>query len=121
MSAATVMRLVPAADRCRAALAILNGGNALATTIAAPLGSFLGQYIGWRGAFFMRGAARCDHLCVAPRNVAVHAQPDPCEPAGGVFKSCADHGVPIGMAGRRACSSWASSRSSPTCGHSWKP
>jgi predicted MFS family arabinose efflux permease len=52
MSAATVMRLVPAADVPRA-LALLNGGNALATTIAAPLGSFLGQYIGWRGAFFV--------------------------------------------------------------------
>lgn len=51
MSAATVMRLVPAADVPRG-LAILNGGNALAATIAAPLGSFLGQYIGWRGAFF---------------------------------------------------------------------
>ena len=51
LSAATIMRLVPAADVPRG-LAILNGGNALATTIAAPLGSFLGQYIGWRGAFF---------------------------------------------------------------------
>jgi predicted MFS family arabinose efflux permease len=51
MSAATVMRLVPDGDVPRA-LALLNGGNALATTIAAPLGSFLGQYIGWRGAFF---------------------------------------------------------------------
>lgn len=51
MSAATVMRLVPPPDVPRA-LAIVNGGNALATTIAAPLGSFLGQYIGWRGAFF---------------------------------------------------------------------
>src|SRR5215218_801205 len=51
MSAATVMRLVPEQDVPRA-LALLNGGNALATTIAAPLGSFLGQYIGWRGAFF---------------------------------------------------------------------
>jgi predicted MFS family arabinose efflux permease len=51
MSTATVMRLVPEAEVPRA-LAILNGGNALATTIAAPLGSFLGQYIGWRGAFF---------------------------------------------------------------------
>ena len=50
MSAATVMRLVPTKDVPRA-LAVLNGGNALATTIAAPLGSFLGQYIGWRGAF----------------------------------------------------------------------
>jgi predicted MFS family arabinose efflux permease len=51
MSAATVMRLVPD-EQVPRALALLNGGNALATTIAAPLGSFLGQYIGWRGAFF---------------------------------------------------------------------
>jgi predicted MFS family arabinose efflux permease len=51
MSAATMMRLVPAHDVPRA-LAVLNGGNALATTVAAPLGSFLGQYVGWRGAFF---------------------------------------------------------------------
>ena len=52
MSAATVMRLVPTSQVPRA-LAVLNGGNALATTVAAPLGSFLGQYIGWRGAFFV--------------------------------------------------------------------
>jgi len=52
MSAATVMRLVPAEDVPRG-LAILNGGNAVATTLAAPLGSFLGQYIGWRGAAFL--------------------------------------------------------------------
>ncbi|MEA3140748.1 MAG: hypothetical protein QOK23_2917 [Gammaproteobacteria bacterium] len=51
MSAATVMRLVPGAQVPRA-LAMLNGGNALATTVAAPLGSFLGQYLGWRGTFF---------------------------------------------------------------------
>nr|WP_314949983.1 MFS transporter [Bradyrhizobium cosmicum] len=51
MSAATMIRIVPGKDVPRA-LAILNGGNAVATTIAAPFGSFLGQYIGWRGAFF---------------------------------------------------------------------
>lgn len=51
LSAATVMRLVPARDVPRA-LAILNGGNALATVIAAPAGSYLGAIIGWRGAFF---------------------------------------------------------------------
>ena len=45
------MRVLPEEDVPRA-LALLNGGNALATTVAAPLGSFLGQYIGWRGAFF---------------------------------------------------------------------
>lgn len=52
LSAAIVMRLVPESDVPRA-LALLNGGNALATTIAAPLGSFLGEIIGWRGAFFL--------------------------------------------------------------------
>lgn len=51
MSAATAMRLVPD-EAVPRALAIVNGGNALATVIAAPLGSFLGALIGWRGAFF---------------------------------------------------------------------
>ena len=51
MSTAIVMRLVPFNDVSKA-LGLLNGGNALATTIAAPLGSFLGSVIGWRGAFF---------------------------------------------------------------------
>ncbi|WP_031522189.1 MFS transporter [Siccibacter colletis] len=51
MSAATAIRLVPA-HRVPRALAIFNGGNALATVIAAPLGSWLGAVMGWRGAFF---------------------------------------------------------------------
>ncbi len=51
MSAATAMRLVPL-HQVPKALAIVNGGNALATVVAAPLGSFLGAAIGWRGAFF---------------------------------------------------------------------
>ncbi|WP_426196818.1 MFS transporter [Massilia sp. DWR3-1-1] len=51
MSAATAMRLVPAAQVPKA-LAIVNGGNALATVVAAPLGSLLGALVGWRGAFF---------------------------------------------------------------------
>jgi len=50
MSAATLMRLVPE-EALPKALAILNGGNALSTTVAAPFGSFLGGLIGWRGAF----------------------------------------------------------------------
>jgi predicted MFS family arabinose efflux permease len=51
LSAATAMRLVPPEDVPRA-LAIVNGGNALATVLAAPLGSILGAMVGWRGAFF---------------------------------------------------------------------
>lgn len=55
MSAATAMRLVPV-HRVPLALAIFNSGNALATVVAAPLGSWLGSTIGWRGAF----------LCLVP-------------------------------------------------------
>ncbi|MTJ83257.1 MAG: MFS transporter [Telmatospirillum sp.] len=51
MSAATAMRLVSDCHLPRA-LAIVNGGNALASVLAAPLGSFLGAIIGWRWAFF---------------------------------------------------------------------
>jgi predicted MFS family arabinose efflux permease len=51
MSTATVMRLLPH-DAVPKGLAMLNAGNAVAATIAAPLGSYLGEIIGWRGAFF---------------------------------------------------------------------
>ncbi|NYD78237.1 MFS transporter [Arthrobacter cupressi] len=51
MSAATAMHLVPA-SRLPRALAIFNGGGALATVLGAPLGSYLGTVVGWRGAFF---------------------------------------------------------------------
>jgi predicted MFS family arabinose efflux permease len=51
MSTAIVMRLLPI-DALPKGLAMLNAGNAIAATLAAPVGSFLGDYIGWRGAFF---------------------------------------------------------------------
>lgn len=51
MSAAMAMRLVPAHQVPRA-LSVFNGGNALATVVAPPLGSYLGSVMGWRGAFF---------------------------------------------------------------------
>jgi len=52
MSAATAMRLVPQ-HQVPQALAVVNGGLALATVVAPPLGSFLGSLIGWRGAFLL--------------------------------------------------------------------
>lgn len=51
MSAAIAIRLVPQ-DKIPQALAIFNSGNALATTISAPLGSYMSAVIGWRWAFF---------------------------------------------------------------------
>ena len=60
LSAAVAMRLVPDRQVPRA-LAIFNGGNALATVIAAPMGSLLGGLFGWRMAF----------LCLIPVAAAV--------------------------------------------------
>ncbi|MBZ9605871.1 MFS transporter [Phyllobacterium chamaecytisi] len=51
MSTAVIMRLLPEKAVPRG-LAMLNAGNAVAATVSAPLGSLLGDYIGWRGAFF---------------------------------------------------------------------
>jgi predicted MFS family arabinose efflux permease len=96
MSTATVMRLVPERDVPRA-LAILNGGNAFAATVAAPLGSFLGGIIGWRGAFF----------CVVPLAVIAFfwlrgtLPPLPAERragAGASFRLLARPPIAIGMA-----------------------
>lgn len=55
LSVAVAMRLVPE-QQVPKALAIFNGGNALAMVLAAPLGAYLGSIVGWRGAF----------LCLVP-------------------------------------------------------
>lgn len=99
MSAATAIRLVPAHDVPRA-LAIVNGGNALATVVAAPLGAYLGAVIGWRGAFF----------CLLPVSLIALAwqwKTLPSMPTGvrepgiakvfQVFKLLKRPGVPVGM------------------------
>lgn len=51
MSTSVVMRIAPESFVPRA-IAVIQGGSALATAVAAPLGSLLGSYIGWRWAFF---------------------------------------------------------------------
>ena len=51
LSAATSMRLVPSTSVPKA-LAVISGGTAIASTISAPLASFVGGLVGWRGAFF---------------------------------------------------------------------
>jgi predicted MFS family arabinose efflux permease len=51
LATATIMRLVPASSVPKA-LGVLYTGNAVATAFAAPIGSYLGNVIGWRGVFF---------------------------------------------------------------------
>ncbi|UZN52635.1 MFS transporter [Cupriavidus cauae] len=52
LATATIMRLVPPADVPKA-LGIMYTGNGLATAFAAPIGSYLGGIIGWRGVFWV--------------------------------------------------------------------
>jgi predicted MFS family arabinose efflux permease len=52
LSTAILARLSAQADLPKA-MALLQGGTALASVVAAPLGSFLGGLIGWRGAFLV--------------------------------------------------------------------
>jgi predicted MFS family arabinose efflux permease len=58
LATAIVARIASGPDVPKA-LAMLQGGSALAAVIAAPLGSFLGGLIGWRGAFFILVPIAC--------------------------------------------------------------
>ena len=51
LATAVIMRLVPKAEVPRA-LALMYGGQAIAAAFAAPLGSYLGDLVGWRGVFW---------------------------------------------------------------------
>lgn len=52
MSAAIIMRLVPE-DRVPRALSIMFTGVSAATVVAVPVGSYLGDIVGWRAVFLM--------------------------------------------------------------------
>ncbi|QBE67445.1 MFS transporter [Pseudoduganella lutea] len=97
MSAATTMRLVPDRDVPRA-LAILNGGNALAAIVAAPLGSFLGSLIGWRGAFFF--VVPLAAIALAWKFASLPSMPAQGAARGnGVLRLLKQPAVALGMAG----------------------
>ncbi len=51
LATATVMRLVPAPSVPKA-LGVVYTGNAVATAFAAPIGSYFGGIIGWKGVFW---------------------------------------------------------------------
>jgi predicted MFS family arabinose efflux permease len=95
MSTAVAMRLVPEHQVPRA-MAIVNGGNALATVIAAPLGSYLAAFVGWRWAFFcvvpITVVALCWKLVSLPRMAAL-----PPNRSGNVWRLLKDRQVALGM------------------------
>jgi len=97
MSAAIAMRLVPS-EQVPKALAVVNGGNALATVVAAPLGSFLGSIVGWRGAFFALIPVAA--LALAWKWASLPAMPAERAPGGAnVFTLLKRPAVALGMAG----------------------
>ncbi|MDF0595956.1 MFS transporter [Psychromarinibacter halotolerans] len=51
LATSILMRLVPDRDVPRA-LGLMYGGQAIAAAFAAPLGSYLGDIVGWRGVFW---------------------------------------------------------------------
>ena len=97
MSAATAMRLVPAAQVPRA-LAVFNSGNALAMVVAAPLGSYLGSVIGWRGAFFCLVPVAL--IALVWQWISLPSMPTQQRSAGAgqVFKLLKNRTVALGMA-----------------------
>jgi predicted MFS family arabinose efflux permease len=97
MSAAMAMRLVPPHQVPRA-LAIFNGGNALATVIAAPLGSYLGSVVGWRGAFFCLVPIAAITLIWQWVSLPVMKPRDRVPGTANVFRLFGSRSVTLGMA-----------------------
>lgn len=95
MSASVAMRLV-SKDEVPRALAIVNGGNALATVLAAPLGSLLASIIGWRRAFFsivpIAAIALVWQFASLPR-----MKPEPRSRPSNIFGLLRDRRVALGM------------------------
>lgn len=96
MSTSIVMRLVPEQSVPKG-LAMLNGGNAIAATISAPLGSLLSSYIGWRGAFF--AVVPLALMALVWQWVSLPSlPPQRNEKSSNVFRMLARSRVAIGMA-----------------------
>ena len=51
VAAVTVVNLVPATSRARA-MSVVTGGLTIATIVGLPLGTVLGQHLGWQSAFW---------------------------------------------------------------------
>lgn len=96
MSTATVMRLVPV-ESVPKAIAVVSAGSALAATIAAPAGSFLGALVGWRGAFACIVPLAALTLCW--QSLSLPSMPsDPAAGSENVFRLLRKTEVALGMA-----------------------
>ncbi len=114
MSTAIVMRLLPE-QAVPKGLAMLNAGNAVATTVSAPLGSYIGGIIGWRGAFFF--VVPLALLALIWQWISLPPLP---HASARVREMCSGFCATAkwrSACRRCSCSLWGSLRSSPICGH----
>ena len=97
LATATVMRLVPE-EVVPKALAVIYTGNAVATAFAAPIGSYLGGIIGWRGVFW--ALAPIVVLNLVWQWVSLPAmQPRSANPVGKLFQLLKRREVAVAMLG----------------------
>src|SRR4051812_8232057 len=97
LATATVMRLVPERSVPKA-LGVVYMGNAVATAFAAPIGSYLGGVIGWRGVFW--GLVPITLANLAWQWVALPAMPpQAANPVGKLFGLLRRRNVAFGMLG----------------------
>lgn len=98
MSTSVVMRIAPESFVPRA-IAVIQGGSALATAVAAPAGSLLGGYIGWRGAFLcvvpLAAVALCWQSFSLPSMPGVSQR----KSSSSVFRLLGDSKIVLGMGG----------------------
>ncbi|WP_426113048.1 MFS transporter [Pseudomonas sp. DSP3-2-2] len=97
MSTAVMMRIAPQSFVPKA-IAVMQGGTALATAVAAPIGSLMGGLIGWRGAFFcvvpLAAVALCLQAFTLPKMPADNQSGSATE----VFRLLGSAKVALGMA-----------------------
>jgi predicted MFS family arabinose efflux permease len=97
LATATVMRLVPE-QVVPKALAALYMGNAVATAFAAPIGSYLGALIGWRGVFWALTPVVLLNLAWQWRSLPA-MPPVSANPIGKLFQLLKRRNVAVAMVG----------------------
>jgi predicted MFS family arabinose efflux permease len=97
LATATVMRLVPEPVVPKA-LAAIYTGNAVATAFAAPIGSYLGALIGWRGVFWALTPVVLLNLVWQWRSLPA-MPPRSANPVGKLFQLLKRRNVALAMLG----------------------
>jgi predicted MFS family arabinose efflux permease len=97
LATATVMRLVPE-ESVPKALGFIYTGNAVATAFAAPIGSYVGGIIGWRGVFWALVPIVVVNM-VWQWNSLPSIRPQAASPVGKLFGLLRRRHVAFGMLG----------------------